>query len=577
MKTRFPILKFIVLFNLFATTAMFGATIVWDGGDGTGTALGGTAFGPSTNWVGDVSPNSANGDVCQWDGTVPGNLFLTAGFANGNFNNGTPGVSFYIAAGHTGSLNIRSIFTSSANIALNTVGIDSGAGAFSLGDGTANVLNFILRPSSSGAPYPIHDWVNNSTNAAVIYPNVRWTPGGGNPHQLLFDGTGDWIVTNGLSFAAVPYAMFIGKAGSGTLFWSGPSIAGAAGAAGAFGNPAIPSPLDFEGGAVVLLASGLLSSQIISNNGVMFEYAAPAAQTLSGSINGTGLLKVSNGTLTLSGANTYTGNTIISGGTLQVGAGGTSGSVGSGNLTNNGVLVFNRSDNVTFTNVIRSAGSMVQQGSGILTLTAANTFTGTTTVSNGTLVVSSVGGGMNVNGGTLVPVVVGSIGTLSVAGSMNLSSGTVLITLNKSLSPSNSLVSVGGTINNSGGTLKLLNYGPAVVVGDKFTLFNHPVGGAAMTIVSPGFSVTNNLAVDGSVTVTDVAPPGTGKITPTLLGGQFNLSWPASFTGLHLQTQTNPLTIGLNTNWVTIPGSDATNSYYTTMNPSASVFYRLAP
>jgi len=568
MKTRLPILKFIVLFNLFATTAVFGQTTrIWDGGDGTGTAI-----GAATNWSGDVSPNSADGDICQWDGTVAGNLSLTATAGNGNFNNGTPGVSFYIAAGHTGSWNLSALNSSgTANIALNATTIDSGAGAFSLGDGTANVLNFILRPSSSGFPFPIHDWVNNSTNAAVIYPNVRWSPGGGNPHVLLFDGTGDWIVTNSFKFAGGGQ-LYIVKAGSGKLFWSGPSIAGAA------GGGSIASPLDFEGGTVVLLASGLIDAQRITNNGVMFEYAAPAAQTLSGPINGTGPLKVSNGTLTLSsGQNDYTGNTIISGGTLQVGAGGTSGSVGSGNITNNSVLVFNRSDNVTFTNVIRGAGSTVQQGSGTLTLTAANTFTGTTTVSNGTLVVSSVGGGMNVNGGTLVPVVVGSIGTLSVAGSMNLSSGTVLVTLNKSLSPSNSLVSVGGTINNSGGTLKLLNYGPAVVVGDKFTIFSQPVGGSAMTIVSPGFSVTNNLAVNGSVTVTDVAPPGTGKITPTLLGGQFNLSWPASFTGLHLQTQTNPLTIGLNTNWVTIPGSDATNSYYTTMNPSAPVFYRLAP
>ena len=567
MKTRLPILKFIVLFNLFATTAGFGATIVWDGGDGTGTAL-----GAATNWVGDVSPNSANGDVCQWDGTVPGNLLLTAGSANGNFNNGTPGVNFYVAVGHTGSLNIRSIVTSSALIALNTVGIDSGAGAFSLGDGTANVLNIILRPSSSGAPYPIHDWVNNSTNTAVIYPNIRWQSGGGNPHQLLFDGSGDWIVTNNLGFAGGS-SIFIGKAGSGTLFWSGPSIAGAS------GGGSIASPLDFEGGTVVLLASGLIGTQRITNNGVMLEYAAPAAQTLSGPINGTGPLKVSNGTLTLSsGQNDYTGNTIISGGTLQVGGGGASGSVGSGNITNNSLLVFNRSDSVTFTNVIRGAGSMVQQGSGTLTLTAANTFTGTTTVSNGTLVVSSVGGGMNVNGGTLVPVVVGSIGPLSVAGSMNISSGNVLVTLNKSLSPSNSLVSVGGTINSSGGTLELLNYGPAVVAGDKFTIFNQPVGGAAMTIVSPGFSVTNNLAVDGSVTVTDIAPPETATITPMLSGAQLTLSWPAAWTGLHLQAQTNSLAVGLNTNWVTISGTDVANGFTNTLNTTnGSVFYRLAP
>ena len=185
---------------------------------------------------------------------------------------------------------------------------------------------------------------------------------------------------------------------------------------------------------------------------------------------------------------------------------------------------------------------------------------------------------MNVSGGTLVPVGTGAIGTLLVAGNMTISSGTVLVTLNRSLSPSNSFVQVGGTISNVGGTLKLVNYGPSLVVGDRFTLFNRPVAGAAVTIVSPGFTVTNNLAVDGSVTVTSVALPGTGQLAAAILGGQLNMSWPAAWAGLHLQCQTNSLTTGLSNNWVTIFGTDAGNSYLTPVNRlNASVFYRLAP
>ena len=54
------------------------------------------------------------------------------------------------------------------------------------------------------------------------------------------------------------------------------------------------------------------------------------------------------GTLTLTGNNTYTGGTTINAGTLHVGAGGTSGSVGTGPVAlNNSVLVFNRSDSLT--------------------------------------------------------------------------------------------------------------------------------------------------------------------------------------------------------------------------------------
>ena len=296
-----------------ATTTVSGATIIWNGGDGTGTAIGAV-----TNWVGGVSPNSAAGDICQWDSTVPGNLLLTSTSANGNFNNGTPGVNFYIAAGHTGSWNLRSLIAGgSANIALNATTLDSGAGAYSLGDASANVLNIILRPSSSGGPpnSPIHTNLNNSANAATIFPNVRYQSGGGNPHVVQFDGTGDWNVSNTLCMANGPATYFV-KAGSGTWFWSANSIAGAAPSGG------IASPIDIEGGRLVITAtSSLLTTQRITNNATL-EYNAPAAQTLSGPFNGTnGTLIVSAGTLTLSSSQSdWTGNIVLTnGGVLVVG------------------------------------------------------------------------------------------------------------------------------------------------------------------------------------------------------------------------------------------------------------------
>jgi autotransporter-associated beta strand protein len=84
----------------------------------------------------------------------------------------------------------------------------------------------------------------------------------------------------------------------------------------------------------------------------------------------------------LTGSNTYTGGTTISGGTLQLGNGGTTGSI-VGNVTDNGTLAFNRSDDVTFAGAISGSGGLTQIGAGTLTLTGANTNTGTTTVSGG--------------------------------------------------------------------------------------------------------------------------------------------------------------------------------------------------
>jgi len=156
---------------------------------------------------------------------------------------------------------------------------------------------------------------------------------------------------------------------------------------GYLGNSTFNSPaITVNTGTLILAGSHpRLGSQAITNNGTFQYNAAAQSQTLGGVISGTGQLKVSNGTLTLAGTNTYTGGTTISAGTLQVGAGGTSGSLGSGNVTNNSSLIFNRSDNVTFSNVISGTGSVAQNGSGTLTLTRATTYSGGMLISAGTL------------------------------------------------------------------------------------------------------------------------------------------------------------------------------------------------
>ena len=61
-----------------------------------------------------------------------------------------------------------------------------------------------------------------------------------------------------------------------------------------------------------------------------------------------GITKTGSGKVSLTAANTYTGGTRIFGGTLQVGDGGTVGTLGAGNILNNGQLVFNRSDGLDY-------------------------------------------------------------------------------------------------------------------------------------------------------------------------------------------------------------------------------------
>ena len=112
--------------------------------------------------------------------------------------------------------------------------------------------------------------------------------------------------------------------------------------------------------------AGSIAGDVV-NNGALVVNRSNAA-TLSGTISGTGsLTKNGAGTLTLTGDNTYAGTTTINAGTLQLGNGGTTGSV-AGTIVDNGVLVFNRSDAVTYGGVISGTGALVQSGAGTLTL-----------------------------------------------------------------------------------------------------------------------------------------------------------------------------------------------------------------
>ena len=109
-------------------------------------------------------------------------------------------------------------------------------------------------------------------------------------------------------------------------------------------------------------------------------------------ISGTGTVSQDGtGSTALTAANTYTGATSVNAGTLQVGAGGTSGDIGSTSgvsVANGATLSFKRSNAYSFGKVVSGAGNLLQDGTGTTTLTASNTYTGSTTVNSGTLAFS---------------------------------------------------------------------------------------------------------------------------------------------------------------------------------------------
>jgi autotransporter-associated beta strand protein len=122
-----------------------------------------------------------------------------------------------------------------------------------------------------------------------------------------------------------------------------------------------------------------LQGHILNNTAVIFDQAANG--TYAGNMFGAGsLTKLGGGTLTLSGYNTYTGLTIVSGGVLQ----GNSYSLPS-DIVNGSAVVFDQGFDGTFAGKINFWGHVTKQGHGTLTLTGLNSYTGGTTVSQGTL------------------------------------------------------------------------------------------------------------------------------------------------------------------------------------------------
>ena len=144
---------------------------------------------------------------------------------------------------------------------------------------------------------------------------------------------------------------------------------------------------------------------------------------VSASIQNGDLTKAGAGTLTLTGANTYAATT-ISAGKLQIGDGGTTGTLGSGAVTDHGTLEFQRSNAYTVGNVISGTGAVMQSGSGTTTLTATNTFTGATTISAGTL---EAAGAASL--GTTSSVAITSGGTLLLSGTGDQVNGSAAVTL----------------------------------------------------------------------------------------------------------------------------------------------------
>jgi fibronectin-binding autotransporter adhesin len=175
-------------------------------------------------------------------------------------------------------------------------------------------------------------------------------------------------------------------------------------------------------------------------------------------------------------------------------------------------------------------------------------------------------------------------GPITVTGNVNIGNGTLQFAINRTGFAKDTLAASGAVTYS--GTLAVTNIGAVLQAGDSFQLFPGAQAGFAAfnlpttdVVNNVQYTWNNTVTSDGKITVQTVSP--LVNTTPTNIvalvsGGNLNLSWPSDHTGWSLQTQTNALGVGLSTNWVTVPGSTATNEVSIPINAAnPAVFFRL--
>lgn len=288
--------------------------------------------------------------------------------------------------------------------------------------------------------------------------------------------------------------------------------------AGALLNPTILT------GAVQFLPNfGISNTVTINNSGLV---------TVAATISGAGdLIKAGSSELILSGSNSYD-ETSVTGGTLRVAGDGNLGSgkvslstgstlkvTGAGTIDNtiglSGSASYTSNVATTLSGVIDGSGGFTKLGAGTLTLSATNTYSGTTTVSEGKLIVSgsigtatTVASGAILGGaGTVAAVTVSSGGTLApgaspgilYTGNLTLASGSTLeIELGGTTAGQYDQVDVTGAVTLTGSTLSgAFSGGYAVGATTTFTIINND-GSDAVTGTFSGLAEGGTFTFGGT-------------------------------------------------------------------------------
>ena len=458
--------------------------------------------------------------------------------------------------------------------------------AFSVGSLGAAILDIPL--SSSGAPAVVKTFTTGG--ASTI--NITAIPG---------------IATYPATFAIIQYQGAEGGAGPGTFMLNLP--AGYAGTIGDTGNGVVQVTLtsgpiavlattwtgatdnnwdlitpnwlyqgvaaDFVNGRATifndsttqtnLLLDGALSPSSIAMTNNLKKYTFGGSGNIAGAAS---LIKSGSSSLTLdnTGGNNNIPTVIIGAGTLQIGAGDANGGLSAVNITNNGALVVDRTDNVTLSSDISGSGTLTQGGGGTLILSGANTYNGATSLTNGTLEIDQTSSG---------------------TGPVNTSSGTVL----SGLGVVNGTVTVGGNLSPGSSTLPgnfQANAGLTLSAGSTLNFGLSATDTSTSDNANDSVVVTGNLAANNNtINVNFAGTPQSGNdytlFTYTTSSGSFNPTITGTHFAVSLDTVSTPGSVlldvtgtsGFNLEWNSTSSSTwdtATANWLNLANSTPSTF-----
>ncbi len=311
-----------------------------------------------------------------------------------------------------------------------------------------------------------------------------------------------------------------------------------------------------SGGTLTADHADSLGSGDIDNSGVLKVGEGELENILSGSGS---LVKTGTGELTLSGDNSYSGGTTITGGTLTADH---ADSLGSGDIDNSGVLKVGEGD---LENTLSGSGSLVKTGTGELTLSGGNDYSGGTTINDGKLIADnadSLGSGdidnsgvLQVGEGELKNTLFGSgslvktgTGELTLNGDNDYSGGT---TIDDGVLIADNADSLGtGAVANNGvlqvgeGELKntLSGTGSLVKIGTGELTLNGDNDYSGGTTITGGtlIAASVNALGSGDIDNSGVLQVGEGELKNTLFGsgslvktgtGELTLSGDNTYSG----------------------------------------------